>query len=202
MNFQFKSPTITQMDQQTHIVSGQQQPVQQQHIITKHLNNASAIVQKVIPRNILVSTSRIQNKIEPTTITRTSTPIAQHQTHQMPNVIQIQKTNAIALNKANSLNVNNVKSTKANQQSIKLVNQTVISGTGGATTATIKHGNTSAVKTITSAAINAMTNPNSLHQKNPTKTAYGIQNSKTPHQLPQQKSQLSAVHSNISTHSR
>lgn len=55
---------MTQMDQQTHIVSGQQQPVQQQHIITKHLNNASAIVQKVIPRNILVSTSRIQNKIE------------------------------------------------------------------------------------------------------------------------------------------
>lgn len=37
---------------------------QQQHIITKHLNNASAIVQKVIPRNILVSTGRLQNKIE------------------------------------------------------------------------------------------------------------------------------------------
>lgn len=69
------------MDQQTHIISTQQQASQQQqqlqqqqqqqqkqqqqqHIITKHLNNASAIVQKVIPRNILVSTGRIQNKIE------------------------------------------------------------------------------------------------------------------------------------------
>lgn len=52
------------MDQPTHIVSAQQTPTQQQHIITKHLNNASAIVQKVIPRNILVSTGRIQNKIE------------------------------------------------------------------------------------------------------------------------------------------
>lgn len=51
------------MDQQTHIISSQQQQ-QQPHIITKHLNNASAIVQKVIPRNILVSTGRIQNKIE------------------------------------------------------------------------------------------------------------------------------------------
>lgn len=63
LQFQFKSPTITQMEQ-THIVSAHHQPVQQQHIITKHLNHASAIVQKVIPRNILVSTSRIQNKIE------------------------------------------------------------------------------------------------------------------------------------------
>lgn len=57
---------MTQMDQhQTHLVSAQQQSTQQQqqHIITKHLNNASAIVQKVIPRNILVS-GRIQNKIE------------------------------------------------------------------------------------------------------------------------------------------
>lgn len=57
---------MTQMDQhQTHIVSAQQQSTQQQqqHIITKHLNNASAIVQKVIPRNILVS-GRIQNKME------------------------------------------------------------------------------------------------------------------------------------------
>lgn len=62
---QFKSPAITQIDQQTHIISSQQQQTQQQpHIITKHLNNASAIVQKVIPRNILVSTGRIQNKIE------------------------------------------------------------------------------------------------------------------------------------------
>lgn len=73
---QFKSPTMTQMDQhQTHIVSAQQQSTQQQqqhqhqqqqqqqHIITKHLNNASAIVQKVIPRNILVS-GRIQSKME------------------------------------------------------------------------------------------------------------------------------------------
>lgn len=68
-NKMFKSPTMTQMDphQTTHIVSAQQQQQstqhQQQHIITKHLNNASAIVQKVIPRNILVS-GRIQNKIE------------------------------------------------------------------------------------------------------------------------------------------
>lgn len=63
---QFKSSAI---DQQTHIVTAQQQAnqqqqQQQQHIITKHLNNASAIVQKVIPRNILVSTGRMQNKME------------------------------------------------------------------------------------------------------------------------------------------
>lgn len=70
------------MDQQTHIVTAQHQQTQhqhqqhhhhhqqqQQHIITKHLNNASAIVQKVIPRNILVSTGRIQNKMEVSAIT-------------------------------------------------------------------------------------------------------------------------------------
>lgn len=141
--------------------------------------------------------------LQPTTITRTSTSIAQHQTNQMSNVIQIQKPNAIAINKTNSLNVNNVKSTKANQQAIKLVNQTVIGGGGGgANSATIKHGNTSTIKTITSTAINATTNPITLQQKNQTKTTYSVQNSKAPHQPPQQKSQLSAVHSNICTHSR
>lgn len=98
--------------------------------------------------------------------------------------------------------MNNVKSTKANQQAIKLVNQTVIGGAGGANSATIKHGNTSTVKTISSTAINAMTNPNTLQQKNQTKTTYSVQNSKAPHQPPQQKSQLPAVHSNISTHNR
>lgn len=60
VNIPFKTSTITQMDQ-THISSTHQQSP---HIITKHLNNANAIVQKVIPRNILVSTSRLQNKIE------------------------------------------------------------------------------------------------------------------------------------------
>lgn len=208
------------MDQQTHIVSAQpvQQQQQQQHIITKHLNNASAIVQKVIPRNILVSTSRIQNKIDvsslcpfhsvnitlifflifvqqSTTITRT-TPIAQHQTNQMSNVIQIQKPNTIAITKTNSLNVNNIKSTKANQ-AIKLVNQT-ISGSGA--TSTIKHGNPATVKTITT--INAISNPNALQQKNQIKASYGVQNSKTSHQPLQQKSQFTGVHSNISSHSR
>lgn len=140
--------------------------------------------------------------VQPTTITRTSTPIAHHQTNQMSNVIQIQKPNAIAINKTNSLNVNNIKSTKANQQSIKLVNQTVIGGGAGAGGGTVKHGNTTAVKTITSTAINAITNPNALQQKNQTKATYGVQNSKALHQTPQQKSQLSTVHSNISTHSR
>ncbi|XP_031630526.1 inactive histone-lysine N-methyltransferase 2E isoform X2 [Contarinia nasturtii] len=195
----FKSQTMTQMDQQTHIVSAQPiQQQQQQHIITKHLNNASAIVQKVIPRNILVSTSRIQNKIDSTTITRT-TPIAQHQTNQMSNVIQIQKPNTIAITKTNSLNVNNIKSTKANQQAIKLVNQT-IGGSGGGVTSTIKHGNAGTVKTITT--INAISNPNTLQQKNQIKASYGVQNSKTSHQPLQQKSQFTGVHSNISSHSR
>lgn len=122
----------------------------------------------------------------------------------MSNVIQIQKPNAIAINKTNSLNVNNIKSTKSNQQSIKLVNQTVIGGGGGAGAGggTVKHGNTTAVKTITSTAISAVTNPNALQQKNQTKATYGVQNSKALHQPPQQKSQLSTVHSNISTHSR
>lgn len=66
VNIPFKTSTITQMESQAHIAAGQpsQQQPQQQHIITKHLNNASAIVQKVIPRNILVSTGRIQNKVE------------------------------------------------------------------------------------------------------------------------------------------
>lgn len=66
VNIPFKTSTITQMESTAHIAAAQQsqqQPQQQQHIITKHLNNASAIVQKVMPRNILVSTGRIQNKV-------------------------------------------------------------------------------------------------------------------------------------------
>lgn len=148
---------------------------------------------------------------QPTTITRTTTPMAQHQTNQIGNVIQIQKSNAIAINKASSINVNNVKSTKANQQqhAIKLVNQT-IGGVGGSinSAATIKHGNASVVKTITSTAISAMSNPTTIQPKNQTKTSYSMQTAKVQHQQPpaalqpHPKSQLSSVHSNISTHSR
>lgn len=140
----------------------------------------------------------------------------------MGNVIQIQKPNAIAINKTSSINVNNVKSTKANQQqTIKLVNQT-IGGFSGSTNASaaaatamaqIKHGNASVVKTITSTAINTMSNPITIQPKNQTKTAYSMQSAKIVQQPqavtiatnagPQlSKSQLSNVHSNMSTHSR
>lgn len=153
---------------------------------------------------------------QPTTITRTTTPIAQHQTNQMGNVIQIQKPNSIAINKT-SINVNNLKSTKANQQqTIKLVNQTMggVSGSTNATAAQIKHGNASVVKTITSTAINTMSNPITIQPKNQTKTAYSVQSAKIVQQQqpqtvtiatnagPQSKSQLSSAHSNIITHSR
>lgn len=119
--------------------------------------------------------------------------------------------------------MNNLKSTKANQQqTIKLVNQT-IGSVSGATNATvssaaaaaqIKHGNASVVKTITSTAINAMSNPITIQPKNQTKTTYSVQSAKIVQQQqpqtvtiatnagPQSKSQLSSAHSNISTHSR
>lgn len=138
----------------------------------------------------------------------------------MGNVIQIQKPNTIAINKASSINVNNIKSTKANQQqTIKLVNQT-ISGISGSTNTTasamaaaqIKHGNASVVKTITSTAINTMSNPITIQPKNQTKTAYSMQSAKIVQQPqavtiatnvgPQSKSQLASAHSNISIHSR
>lgn len=136
----------------------------------------------------------------------------------MGNVIQIQKPNTIAINKTSSINVNNVKSTKANQQqTIKLVNQT-IGGVSGSTNTTaamaqIKHGNASVVKTITSTAINTMSNPITIQPKNQTKTAYSMQSAKIVQQQPQavtittnaglqSKSQLSSAHSNLSTHSR
>lgn len=133
----------------------------------------------------------------------------------MGNVIQIQKSNAIAISKTSSINVNNVKSTKANQQqTIKLVNQSV-GGAGGPTNqtqaTTIKHGTASIVKTITSTAMSTMSHPTTIQPKTQTKTPYSIQNAKGIHQpmigaatiVPApSKSQLSSVHSNISTHSR
>lgn len=156
--------------------------------------------------------------------------MVQHQTSQIGNVIQIQKSNTNALNKTNSINVNNIKSTKTNQQqAIKLVHQT-IGGVGGSTnqSATIKHGNASVVKTITSTAISSMSNPITIQPKNQTKTpSYTVQTTRVqqhhqhhqpPPPSPQQqqqlqlqqqqqqqqshKSQLTGVHSNISTHSR
>lgn len=155
---------------------------------------------------------------QPTTITRTTTPIAHHQTNQMANVIQIQKPNTMTINKAGGINVNNVKSTKANQQqTIKLVNQT-IGGVSVNTTASvaaqIKHGNASVVKTMTGTAINTMSNPITIQPKNQTKTTYSMQSAKIVQQpqavtiatniASQSKSQLSSAHahSNISTHNR
>lgn len=154
VNIPFKASTITQMERQTHIATAQQQQPQQQHIITKHLNNAGAIVQKIpIQRNILLSTttSRLtQNDVdqqqthhnqfhwrttnEQDSLNRTNTTAntaQQHQTNQqLGTVIQIQKP------------------TKNNQQTIKLVNHTIA---GAATTlnATLKHGNnTTGIKTV------------------------------------------------------
>lgn len=115
----------------------------------------------------------------------------------------------MAINKASSINVNNIKSTKANQQqTIKLVNQTIGSANQTTVAAQIKHGNASVVKTITSTALNAMSNPITIQPKNQTKTAYSMQTAKIVQQpqavtiatniAPQPKSQLSSAHSNLS----
>lgn len=171
VNIPFKASTITQMERPTHIATAQQQP-QQQHIITKHLNSASAIVQKIpiqvrenqiglspniSPGNIKSLVHRKQRNILLSTGRLTQAEVDQ-QTH--PNQFQWRHSDQDALNRTTvtataqhqtsqlgSVIQIQKPTNKNNQQTIKLVNHAI----AGATTvnATLKHGNnTTGIKTV------------------------------------------------------
>lgn len=140
INIPYKSGSVAHVQQ---LQPQSQTQSNQSHMITKHLNNPSAIIQKIpIPRNIhVLSAGRIQNQqpqqqqhhhlhhtsdesaaITHTQIARNAAP--SHQT--TANVIQIQKQNATG---KSNLNLGTVKtattSTAATKkhQTVKLINQ-------------------------------------------------------------------------------